>query len=806
MPFVERLFAGVLEAAFRHRRALLISGLAVTLICTWLLTRVVFDTNVLHLFPQKGSAVRAFQAYLEAFGSLDRLYVVFEAPPDRSIAEYDAEIGQYVDRLRALDDIESVDAGIDDPGRDWGYVLDRQLLLLGPGGIDEALARFSPPALDTALAAARDRLMLPSADLKALVQQDPLGLLVDLRDRFAGGGLPLAPDAASRGYVSADGRARLVLAKPTRPPFDSAFARALNERVKALRRGLPPEIIILEAGGYRVAAESEAIIKRESIVNSATSLAGILALVAVVFRSLRPLVAVTLPIVLAAVVTIAVYGGFQPLSAASAGSAGILFGLGVDNTLLLYVTYLERRRAGLPARLAVKALAAAVASVAIAFTTTAATFLGLLPVDMPALQDLGRIAGFGVLVCGVFAVLLFPALVPERLGPSQLRPIETPWLPALVRRHRRAILVVAGVLTAGLGAASFNLRVNPAVQQLEPATPEGDIEEQIARRFGLPEDAVFAVGEGADLEPLLEAHARLASAIVASGADVSTTTPVALLPSKAEQQRTADRIARAGIDPAAFAKRLGISAAGAGFRPNGFGPFVQRLPRLLDPGQRLTLEGFREHGLAPAISNFVAQRDGRYITVTYIYPRSPAAMGEVERAVGQAGGGLHLTGLGVVNRELESRFVPEFVKGSLLGIAGVVVLIIAGFRSVRLALWSLVPVVLGVWWSAGILALAGFDLDLFSVFGVLMCIGIGVDYGVHMLHRRSEETAHGTRIALTRTAPAILLSGLTAIIGFGSFIASSYGPLHALGVITAVTIATCLVTSLLVLPALLGDV
>jgi len=410
-----------------------------------------------------------------------------------------------------------------------------------------------------------------------------------------------------------------------------------------------------------------------------------------------------------------------------------------------------------------------------------------------------------VLVCGVFAVLLFPALVPIRLGPSQLRPIETPWLPALVRRHRRAILVVAALLTIGLGAASFNLRVNPAVQQLQPTTPEGDVEGRIARRFGLPDDAVFAVAEGPDLDPLLEKHARLASAIAAAGADVTTNSPVALLPSMADQQTTAARMVRAGIDPATFAHRLEVAAAAAGFRPGSFEPFVKRLPRVLDSSQRLTLDGFREHGLAPAVSHFVAQHGGRYVTVTYIYPRSPAGMVEVERAIEQVGGGLRLTGLSVVNRELESRFVPEFVKGSLIGIAGVIVLIIAGFRSVRLALWSIVPVGLGVWWSAGILALAGFDLDLFSVFGVLMCIGIGVDYGVHLLHRRSEEREDGTRIALTRTAPAILLSGLTAIIGFGSFISSSYGPLHALGVITAVTIATCLVTSLLVLPALLGD-
>jgi predicted RND superfamily exporter protein len=51
----------------------------------------------------------------------------------------------------------------------------------------------------------------------------------------------------------------------------------------------------------------------------------------------------------------------------------------------------------------------------------------------------------------------------------------------------------------------------------------------------------------------------------------------------------------------------------------------------------------------------------------------------------------------------------------------------------------------------------------------------------------------------------VLLGGLTTIIGFGSLAFSSYGPLHALGLVTSVTVACCLVAALVVLPALLGD-
>ncbi|HYN07091.1 MAG TPA: MMPL family transporter [Vicinamibacterales bacterium] len=800
----ERFFRGLLRFAFRYRVLLLLVAAAVGVASTWLLRGVAFDANVLHLFPQRGKAVRAFHEYLEAFGSLDRLYVVFEAPADRSITEFEPEIERFVERLSALPEIASVDSGLEQPGQDWSYLLDRQLLLYGPDRIDAALSRFAGPELGRALEAARDRLTVPSSDIKAMVQLDPLGLLLDLRAHLTATGLPIGIAAGQRGYISADGGSRLVIAKPTQPPFDTAFARRLNTRVAEISGDLGPPLVVRQAGGYRVAAASEALIKKESVVNSVSSFMGILALVAVVFRSVRPLLVISLPIGLASLVTIATYGAFVPLSAASASSAAILFGLGVDNTLLLYLGYLEGRRAGLSAADAVARLGAAAVSVTIAFTTTAATFFGLLPIDLPALQDLGRIAGWGVLACGVFALLLFPALVPQRLRPGELRAIETPWLPRFVNRRRRIILIAAAVLTVVLGVASFDLKVTPTVQKLDSRAPDGDLEGEIAKRFQLPDDIVFVIAQGEALDPLLDAHARLAAAL-GSTADVGISSPAVLLPPEASQARTADRLARSGIDPVQFSRRLEDAAVRAGFRPQSFQPFVDRLPKLLDPNQRLTLEGYRANGLDGLLSHHIVRQDGRYLTVTYLYPRSPAALPAIAAAVDRVGFPLRLTGLTIVNAELEKGFLPAFLRGGIIGVAGVIVLLLLGFRNLRLTALSLVPVTLGSLWSAGVLALAGVELDLFSVFGVLMCIGIGVDYGVHVLHRRAQEPVRGMAIALTRTAPSILLAGTTTMIGFGSLIFSSYAPLQALGMVTVVTIIACLATSLLVLPALLGE-
>jgi predicted RND superfamily exporter protein len=104
-----------------------------------------------------------------------------------------------------------------------------------------------------------------------------------------------------------------------------------------------------------------------------------------------------------------------------------------------------------------------------------------------------------------------------------------------------------------------------------------------------------------------------------------------------------------------------------------------------------------------------------------------------------------------------------------------------------------------------VLSIAGVALDLFSVFALLASIGIGVDYAVHVLYRRLTRPEGGTVGAVADVTPALVLAAATAIIGFGSLATSTYTPLRLFGLVSALMIASCLVASVVVLPALLRD-
>src|SRR5207247_820161 len=167
--------------AFARRRVLSVVAIAVaaTAIGVWLVSHTSFDANVLRLLPRNSPAVRDFQNFLNDFGSLDHLYVAFES--DDGMADHADFVDAYVDRLRRAPEIESIDAQLFEPGKDWNYLADRELYLLRADDAADALKRFESPRLDAELAHSRDLLTTPSPQIKALVQQDPLGLLTALR-------------------------------------------------------------------------------------------------------------------------------------------------------------------------------------------------------------------------------------------------------------------------------------------------------------------------------------------------------------------------------------------------------------------------------------------------------------------------------------------------------------------------------------------------------------------------------------------------------------------------------------------------
>jgi predicted RND superfamily exporter protein len=804
-------FEGAVTWAHR-RRVLVFSGAAVLLALSVLgLRQISFDANVLRLLPEGGEAVPAFRTFLARFGTLDDLYVVFTAPDGHAIDEYDATIESWVEALRALPELTRVDSGRLEASRQWTYLLDHELLLLDERNLGRALHRLQPEPMEVQLQETRTLLAVPSPEVAAMVRDDPLGFHQLLQEQL-GGTSALSFASGADGYVSADARSRLLIARPAQPPYDTEFSHRLFEQLKTVAAAIGPAsndegdtlppLEVMYAGGHRIAIEAESVVRRESIVNGIGSLALILPMLFIVFRSAWLVLIGALPSAVALLIVLGMMGlAGVTLSAAATGASAMLFGLGVDGVVLLYVAHRHALSQGHTPAQAIRALGGPAASMLLGMWTTAATFLGLLVVDFPSLEQLGLLIGLSMIVCGVMTLVLVPASLSSRVPRRLPRSLAMPGVAAFVHERRRAILVSALIATLVLGYFATTLRVNFTLDRLRSVTPGAEAVEQVTRSFGLPGDVVVVVAQGSDLQRLLESNEQLTQRLRQQIPNLQFQAPTTLLPAATTQAARLGRIRNAVTDIEAVRTRLEDAAASAGFTPKAFDRFSARLPNLVASNELITWDGYNKAGLTELVGRFVVPHESGWLLATYAFPTQADEIDGMKIAVRETPGAGVLTGVPVVNDELGSGFAPQFAWGLAIGTIVVLLSIVASFKDLRLSLLTLVPTVIGLTWAAGLLGLAQAELDLFSVFAVVTFVGIGVDYGIHLVHRFQDRG--DAVIATSELAPVILVAGAITLFGYGTLMMSSYPPLRSIGVVSAVSVVTLVIASVLVLPALL---
>ena len=127
--------------------------------------------------------------------------------------------------------------------------------------------------------------------------------------------------------------------------------------------------------------------------------------------------------------------------------------------------------------------------------------------------------------------------------------------------------------------------------------------------------------------------------------------------------------------------------------------------------------------------------------------------------------------------------------------------LVLDFKSLRYALLAALPLGVGVLQMFGLLGVLDIPLNPANLIALPLILGIGVDYGVHIVHEFREQK--GPYRMSPGTAVAVLVDALTTLVGFGSLMIASHQGLQSLGRVLTLGVTCCLFTSLIMLPALL---
>ena len=161
------------------------------------------------------------------------------------------------------------------------------------------------------------------------------------------------------------------------------------------------------------------------------------------------------------------------------------------------------------------------------------------------------------------------------------------------------------------------------------------------------------------------------------------------------------------------------------------------------------------------------------------------------------------TGTPEVNLGASDVVVGSFVQAftSALVLIFFLLWIITG--SLKDVLLVLAPLLLAALLTAACMALFSLPFNFANVIALPLLLGIGVDNGIHLVHRARVAPPTGSCLLGTSTARAIVISALTTICGFGNLAYSAHPGTASMGLVLTIGLMLTLVATLVVLPALL---
>ncbi len=814
MRFSTEAWAAFLE---RRHRAILAGSLLVCILSGLALLRLRLDFDVLGMLPRGRPAFDDFKRFVAEFGQLNELLVLVRSQAETAdgapLSQLQAFADAFGGRLAELDTVASVQVRIEIEDLRDG-VLGRYLYNYLPAtAYDDLAQRLTPEGIDAQLIATRALLSAPLAlGVAGSVREDPFALrrrvAADLES--AHGEEPSLRD----GYLTAPGGdALLIFVRPTASAFDTAFSARLLGQVRDAeahaRRAVPGAgIQVNYTGSYVYALEDAAALRKDVQRYTMLALLGVLAVFYLGYRNLRILPFVTYPLLVSTLLAfpadLLVYG---QLNAVSLSFAAILYGLSIDIGVHFYNRLLEERRR-LPLRAAVATTLAGLFRPTLAASLTSAVVFVVIGFScMAGVSQLGFLTAFGIALNPLQLLVLYPALA--FYLPRSVEAPDVVGMPRLARlaaaASRRAGWVCGTAAAASVVflIAATRVPLDVGLTHLRPSlSGAARVQDEIEARFGRQALGGAVLVRRADLEAALADSERVGQQLETyrnTGLVGSISSVATLLPSARTQR---ERLARYNALPRRTAMRdLRAALPRHGFSAAPFESFIAEFERerheILHRGDPALTP------LAPLIDRYVREQGGEYTVATHVEPAPGESLGTVGSRLHDdlAGTDVTVTGRTLLESALHRVLRRELVGFLLLALLGNVVLLLATFGLTEAVIimapvaWA-VSALLAAMWSTGT------PLNPVNLIAPTLVLGLGVDYGAFLVAGAREAGDIGE--AVRHNGRALVVTGLTTVVGFGCLSLSRYPALSSMGLLAAAGLLLALAASMILVPALWG--
>ena len=161
------------------------------------------------------------------------------------------------------------------------------------------------------------------------------------------------------------------------------------------------------------------------------------------------------------------------------------------------------------------------------------------------------------------------------------------------------------------------------------------------------------------------------------------------------------------------------------------------------------------------------------------------------------------TGGPIISIEAGNAVVSAFRQAFLFALLAISALLLLLLKPRKDAVLIIIPLLIAASLTVTATVLLRLPLNFANIIALPLLLGIGVDSGIHILHRHRNAPPTSGNILETSSARAVFVSGLTTIFGVGNLALSPHLGTASMGKLLTIGISMTLICTLILLPSLL---
>ncbi len=564
------------------------------------------------------------------------------------------------------------------------------------------------------------------------------------------------------------------------------------------------EITFGITGEFKITFEDSMQMERAILPTSIVAFIGILLFLFFVLRRPSQVILLMITLVMSVIMTY----GFAKITLGELNTitsilAAILMGFGIDFGLYFILRFREEftNRGDLKESIRQTYLHAGTSSFFSAITS-ASSFFVLTLADFKGFSHFGLMAGGGVLITAVMMYVFLPALylIIDRVKPDFKKSLivnykETKKADRLHKPYPFAgkILAVSILLTIGIAWFATRIEFNYDSRKFMTGdTPALILQDEIEKRFG--RKGLPSVIYAPTIEEAKKLHDELANKEKYPHIQqiISIFTIVPPMEQQLRTREILNQIEKRLVDvPKELVTGENKEIIGMVKKALKTKPFTMKdvPPDLLKQFRPITASG--EKGYFTLIIPKGSVTDSRQTV-------------EFTKQVGIInvdGKEYHATGHMILMANLAIIVIRDGKIFPLL-VAGIILLIILlAYRDQRALVFAMAPLVVGMIWMLGLMYITDWKINYVNIVVFPVVLGFGISNGIYLYNRYLENRS--VMFALRHSGAAVAGSTITALIGWASLFFSGHRGLHSMAELAVFGLASALVVSFTLMPALL---